>query len=197
MFVLVDSFDLATLAALRYARSLRPTTLRAVHFVIDTAVADQLREEWMRADRGVVLDFIDCPDRRLTRCAVELVSAEAALPGVQVTAVLPRRSYAPLLGRFLHDRTADKIAGAVSQIPHSVATIVPFDVQSRVEELHARQVEAAKEGRGQGAPSQADPGRAGCGQGEGAGRRRGSSRHGGGSGRRYGEGPGRRHGEDP
>jgi amino acid transporter len=145
VFVLVDSFDLATLAALRYARSLRPTTLRAVHFVIDTAVADQLREEWMRADRGVVLDFIDCPDRRLTRCAVELVSAEAALPGVQVTAVLPRRSYAPLLGRFLHDRTADKIAGAVSQIPHSVATIVPFDVQSRVDELHARQVEAAKE----------------------------------------------------
>ncbi len=144
VFVLVDSFDLATLAALRYARSLKPTTLRAVHFVIDTAVADQLRDEWTRADRGVVLDFIDCPDRRLTRCAVELVSAEAALPGVHVTAVLPRRSYALLLGRFLHDRTADKIAGAVSQIPHSVATIVPFDVQSRVEELHARQAEAAK-----------------------------------------------------
>ena len=145
VFLLVDSFDLATLAALRYARSLRPTTLRAVHFVIDTAQAEQLREEWMRADRGVVLDFIDCPDRRLTRCAAELVSAEAALPGVHVTAVLPRRSYAPLLGRFLHDRTADKIAGAVSRIPHSVATIVPFDVQSRVEELHARQVAPAKE----------------------------------------------------
>src|SRR5215471_14943533 len=153
VFVLVDSFDLATLAALRYARSLKPTTLRAVHFVIDNAVADQLREEWMRADRGVVLDFIDCPDRRLTRCAVELVSAEAAQPGVHVTAVLPRRSYAPLLGRFLHDRTADKIAGAVSQIPNSTATIVPFDVQSRVEELHARQVEAAKEAAArEGAP---------------------------------------------
>ncbi len=35
-----------------------------------------------RADRGVVLDFIDCPDRRLARAAAELVSAEAALPGV-------------------------------------------------------------------------------------------------------------------
>jgi amino acid transporter len=153
VFVLVDSFDLATLAALRYARSLRPTTLRAVHFVIDNAVADQLREEWTRGDRGVVLDFIDCPDRRLTRCAVELVSAEAAQPGVHVTAVLPRRSYSPLLGRFLHDRTADKIAGAVSQIPNSTATIVPFDVQSRVEELHARQAEAAKEAAArEGAP---------------------------------------------
>ena len=35
VLVFVDDFDLATIAALRYARSLRPTTLRAVHFVID------------------------------------------------------------------------------------------------------------------------------------------------------------------
>jgi amino acid transporter len=67
VFVLVDSFDLATIAALRYARSLRPTTLRTVHFVIDTAVADALREEWTRAGMDVVLDFIDCPDRRIAR----------------------------------------------------------------------------------------------------------------------------------
>ena len=118
VYILVDSFDLATLAAMRYARSLRPTTLRAVHFVIDTAEADLLREEWTRADRGIVLDFIDCPDRRLARAAAELVSAEAAMPGTHVTAVLPRRSYSPLLGRLLHDRTADKIAAVVSRIPH-------------------------------------------------------------------------------
>ena len=151
VFLLVDSFDLATLAALRYARSLNPTRLRAVHFVIDTAQAEQLREEWMRADRGVVLDFIDCPDRRLTKAAAELVSAEAALPGVHVTAVLPRRSYSPLLGRLLHDRTADKIASVVSQIPHSAATIVPFDVRSRLEAIHERQ--RSQPGQGTGAPA--------------------------------------------
>jgi hypothetical protein len=130
---------LATLAAIRYAKSLRPTTLRAVHFVIDTAEADLLREEWTRADRGIVLDFIDCPDRRLARAAAELVSAEAALPGTHVTAVLPRRSYSSLLGRLLHDRTADKIAAVVSRIPHCAATIVPFDVRNRLEVLRARQ----------------------------------------------------------
>ena len=139
VFLLVDSFDLATLAAMRYARSLRPTTLRAVHFVIDTAEAETLREEWTRADRGIVLDFIDCPDRRLARAAAELVSAEAATPGTHVTAVLPRRSYSPLLGRLLHDRTADKIAAVVSRIPHCSATIVPFDVRNRLEVLRTRQ----------------------------------------------------------
>jgi amino acid transporter len=138
VFLLVDSFDLATLAAMRYARGLRPTTLRAVHFVIDTAEAETLREEWTRADRGIVLDFIDCPDRRLARAAAELVSAEAAVPGTHVTAVLPRRSYSQLLGRLLHDRTADKIAAVVSRIPHCTATIVPFDVRNRLEVLRAR-----------------------------------------------------------
>src|SRR5262249_24869315 len=96
VFLLVDSFDLATLAAMRYARSLKPTTLRAVHFVIDTAEADALRQEWSRGDRGIVLDFIDCPDRRLARAAAELVSAEAPEPGTHVTAVLPPPSHSPL-----------------------------------------------------------------------------------------------------
>jgi hypothetical protein len=141
VYLLVDSFDLASLAAVRYARSLRPTTLRAVHFVIDTEQADQLREEWMRGERDIVLDFIDTPDRRLTRAAAELVSREAAVPGTHVTAVLPRRSYSPLLGRLLHDRTADKIAAVVSNIPNAAATIVPFDVRSRLEVLHERQLE--------------------------------------------------------
>ena len=93
VFVFVDEFDLAAVAALRYARSLRPTTLRAVHFVIDNVQADTLRQDWVRANTGVVLDFVDCADRRLARCAAELVSAEADLPGVGVTAILPRRSY--------------------------------------------------------------------------------------------------------
>ena len=139
VFVFVDSFDLATLAALRYARSMRPTTIRAVHFVIDSVRADKLREKWTRADRGVTLDFIDVGDRRLTRAAAELVEREAADPGTHVTVVLPRRSYSALLGRLLHDRTADKIAAVVSRIPRSAATIIPYDVESRVRVLAERQ----------------------------------------------------------
>jgi hypothetical protein len=139
IFVFVDSFDLATLAALRYARSLRPTSIRAVHFVIDSVRADKLREKWTRANRGVTLDFIDVADRRLTRAAAELVEREIADPGTHVTVVLPRRSYSALLGRLLHDRTADKIAAVVSRIPRSAATIIPYDVESRVRVLQERQ----------------------------------------------------------
>ncbi|HEX9042172.1 MAG TPA: amino acid permease [Trebonia sp.] len=142
VYVFVDSFDLATLAALRYARSLRPTQIRAVHFVIDSLRAEKLREKWTRADRGVALDFIDCPDRRLTKAATDLAEREVEDPGTHVTVILPRRSYSPLLGRLLHDRTADKIAAAVSRIPRSAATIVPYDVPSRVAVLQAKHASA-------------------------------------------------------
>jgi amino acid transporter len=137
VIVFVDEFDLSTVAAVRYAKSLRPTTVRAVHFVIDTAQAERLRAAWL-PDRNVSLEFIDCPDRRLTRAAADLVSHEAETPGTQVTAILPRRSFSPLLGRFLHDRTADKIAGVVSRVPNAAATIIPFDVQNRVRILQER-----------------------------------------------------------
>ena len=137
VIVFVDDFDLSTIAALRYAKSLRPTVVRAVHFVIDTEKAEQLRAAWL-PDRHVSLEFIDCPDRRLPRAAAELVSHEAEHPGTQVTAILPRRSFS-LLGRLLHDRTADKIAGVVSRVPNAAATIIPFDVQNRVRVLEERQ----------------------------------------------------------
>jgi hypothetical protein len=140
VIVFVNDFDLSTIAAIRYAKSLRPTVVRAVHFVIDTEQAERLRTAWL-PDRSVSLEFIDCPDRRLTRAAADLVSREAETPGSQVTAILPRRSFRPI-GRFLHDRTADKIAGVVSRVPNAAATIIPFDVQNRVKILAERHAAA-------------------------------------------------------
>jgi amino acid transporter len=137
VLIFVDSVDLSTFAAIRYARGLRPTSMRAVHFVVDAAHAEKLREKWVAYHLDVPLELIDAPDRRLRRASAELAAAEADHPGTQVTVVLPRRSFSPLLGRLLHDRTADKIAGVVSRVPDCAATIVPFDVESRVAELHA------------------------------------------------------------
>jgi amino acid transporter len=136
VLVLVDDFDLAAIAALRYARSLRPTSLRAVHFVTDQLRADHLLQQWLRAGRGIPLELVDCPHRRIERAAGELAAKEACQPGTHVTVLLPRRSTRPLLGRLLHDRTADKIAGVISRIPRSAAMIIPFDVTARVEVLH-------------------------------------------------------------
>ena len=137
--VLVDRLDMATARALQYARTLTPDDLRAVHFDIDSKEARELEEEWGRVGLArLPLDIIECPDRRLGRAAIELV-ADATLDGdTECTVLLPRRGYSRVWQRFLHDRTADKIAAVLSQVPHVSATIIPYNLPGPV--------------RGEGAP---------------------------------------------
>ncbi|HZR54145.1 MAG TPA: hypothetical protein VFB06_32170 [Streptosporangiaceae bacterium] len=132
ILVLIDGYDMAVAAAVRYAKSQRPTALRAVHFVLDDGHAERLRDRWVAARTGVPLELADCPDRRLAHAAAEHAAREAAADGTFVTVVLPRRSYPPLAGRVLHDRTADRIAHVVSRVPGAAATIVPCDVRHHV-----------------------------------------------------------------
>ncbi len=133
VFILVNSVDLAVIEALRYGRGLHADELIAVHFMVDAPHADQLRKRWDRFDLDTRLRIVDCPDRQLTRAAqVLVVHALNDHPDTGVTVLLPRRTYGPLLGRLLHDRTADKIARGISRIPDAAATIVPYDVGSRI-----------------------------------------------------------------
>jgi amino acid transporter len=137
VFVFVNSVDLAVIEALRYGRGLRADELVAVHFMVDEAAAKALRKRWDHFDLDTPLRVVDCPDRRVTRAAQVLVAkARDEHRNTNVTVLLPRRTYAPFLGRLLHDRTADKVSRAVSLIPDAAATIVPYDVESRIKEAY-------------------------------------------------------------
>jgi amino acid transporter len=127
VLVLVDRLDLATARAIQYARTLTPDELRAVHFVIDDAAARHLADEWGRLGLyRVSLELVECPDRRLTRTAVETVARELADGQTEVSVLLPDRRYKGLWHRILHDRTADEIQEEVSRLPHANVTTVPF-----------------------------------------------------------------------
>jgi len=133
VFVFVDSVDLAEVEALRYGKGLHADELTAVHFVIDGDHAAELQERWRHFEHDTRLRIIDCPDRHLSRAAQELVlQVKKEHPDSKVTVLLPRRTYSALLGRLLHDRTADKMARAVSRIQGATAIIVPYDVESRI-----------------------------------------------------------------
>ncbi|MBY0441736.1 MAG: APC family permease [Mycobacteriaceae bacterium] len=133
VFVCVDSVDLAEIEALRYGKGMRADELIPVHFVTDTTHSAQLQHRWASFDADAPLRVIDCPDRNLNRCAQQLVAHTLEeQPGTKVTVLLPRRTYARVIGRLLHDATADKIAQTVSRIPGATAIIVPYDIQSRI-----------------------------------------------------------------
>jgi amino acid transporter len=129
VLVFVDRLDMATARSIQYARTLTPDELRAVHFALDEDRARELREEWARTGlRRVPLEVVECPDRRLTRAAVECVARELADGETEVSVLLTDRKYKGLWHRFLHDKTADAILDQVSRLPHANVTTVPYHV---------------------------------------------------------------------
>jgi amino acid transporter len=94
--VLVDRLDLAVLRALRYAGSLRPTDLRVVHVVLDSAAGERLQQEWLgrRLNDRYPLELVECPDRRLVRTVTELALDAVIADRAEVTVL----TGAPSLG---------------------------------------------------------------------------------------------------
>ncbi|MGO9583183.1 MAG: amino acid permease [Acidimicrobiales bacterium] len=136
VLVFVDRLDLADARALQYARMLDPDELRAVHFVLDSARAAELEAQW--AELGLSrfpLDLVECPDRRLIRASMELVAEVAADGQTEVSVLLPHRVVPGAWQRLLHDRTSDRIAAFVGELPNVNATIVPFQLGKRRRQL--------------------------------------------------------------
>ncbi len=127
VFVLIDEINLASARAIQYARTLVPDELRAVHFVVDPMRAERLSEGWQRLGLArLPLELIDCPDRRLSRAALELCAQTLAGGETEVSLLLPRMQYSRMWHRLLHDRTADQIAEMVADLPHANVTFVPY-----------------------------------------------------------------------
>jgi hypothetical protein len=148
--VLIDRLDLAAARAIQSARAMTPDEIRAVHFVIDSQRAAVLAEEWGRLGLSrLPLELVDCPDRRITRAAVELCAEVLADGQTEVSLLLPHLVHNRAWHRLLHDRTADAIAAAVAGLPHANVTLVPYPLgRSRHQDELIEAVENAKPRRG-------------------------------------------------
>jgi hypothetical protein len=131
VLVLVENLDRSAARAIQYARTLTPNELRAVHVAVDLPRAEALAKDWRRLGLArLPLELVDCPDRRLTRCVLEVVAEALADGHTEVSVLIPRRAYRRFWHRLLHDRTADAIAGAMSQLTHANVTFVPYHLGS-------------------------------------------------------------------
>ena len=127
--IFVDQLDMATELALQYCQTLPISSVRAVHFDIDPRVTERLVNLWSQpnaAIRGVNLEVVECEDRRLDRAALALVADICRDLEVFCMVIFPRRGLESRFGRLVHDRTADAMAKAVSHIPRTAATIIPY-----------------------------------------------------------------------
>ncbi|WP_264992671.1 APC family permease, partial [Mycobacterium montefiorense] len=146
VFVFVDSVDFAEIEALRYSQGLHADEVIPVHFVVDSEHSARLQQRWQHFQHEIELRVIECQDRNLPRAAQLLcLQTRRDHPDTKVTVLLPRRIFSPLLGRLLHDRTADKMARAVSRIPAVTAIIVPYDINSRLARKDVREAEQQRD----------------------------------------------------
>ncbi|MFG3547483.1 APC family permease [Streptomyces sp. NPDC047725] len=138
VFVLVDTLDLATLKALRYAHELRPDRIRAVHFAIDETHARRLSAAWESTSAtSVALELVECPDRRLRHAMRELAARTTSDEETSLTVLVPRRMYSNVLGKLLHRGTGETMARTLGQLPHVAVTILPYDATRALRTLEA------------------------------------------------------------
>ncbi len=123
--ILVDRADRAALRAVGYALSLGADEVMAVHAAVDPEVQDELIARWMDLHIPVSLDLVECWDRDVTR-SVERYVVDLMGPRVEVTVVLPRRDFARVTHRLLHDRTSRGIARALGRYEHVDLAVVPY-----------------------------------------------------------------------
>jgi hypothetical protein len=126
----VDRVDRAALRAVRYARSIGAREVRAVHAAADPDLQEELIARWMELGVPIELDLVECWDRDVAR-ALERYVVERMGPRIEVTVVLPRRDFATLRQRLLHDRTSRRITRALGRYPHVDVAIVPYFVTRR------------------------------------------------------------------
>ncbi len=125
--ILVDRLDRSVLKAIRYARTIEASDIRALHAAVDPLAATHLAEQWGEVGNvlGVPLDVEECFDRNIARTVTEYVHGVEA-PDVEVTVVLPRREYPRILQRLLHDHTSRAITRALAGEPHVDLVVVPY-----------------------------------------------------------------------
>ncbi|HET6752205.1 MAG TPA: APC family permease [Actinomycetes bacterium] len=128
--VLVEGLDRATIGALQYARQLNPLRLTALHIAVDPDRARELCKLWSKVDIPVPLEVVDSPDRNLLATA-QAVVGELVRPDTEVTVLVPKRRYATLWRRVLHDNSSTGLVKALGSLDGVNVTIVPFKLGRR------------------------------------------------------------------
>jgi amino acid transporter len=128
--VLVEGLDRATIGALQYARQLNPLRLTALHIAVDPDRARELCKLWSKVDIPVPLEVVDSPDRNLLATA-QAVIGELVRPDTEVTVLVPKRRYATLWRRVLHDNSSTGLVKALGSLDGVNVTIVPFKLGRR------------------------------------------------------------------
>ncbi|HYI44298.1 MAG TPA: APC family permease [Actinomycetota bacterium] len=130
VFVLVSSVQNATLQAIEYAETMRPTDLRAVSFGLDASETEQLGDLWLEARIPHPLEMEAAPFRDIGEAVVNYVN-QFRPDGVErmVTIVLPEFVVKKAHHQILHGQTALLVKRRVLFEKGVVTVSVPYHLE--------------------------------------------------------------------
>jgi hypothetical protein len=125
--LLVSNVHNATARSLRYAKSLRPDELRALHVEADTHGTEEVLEAWNELNPGVRLEVLPSPYRQIASPIHGYVrDILEQSPRTFVTIVIPELVVRKRWHRLLHNQTALTLKGTFLFEPSVVVSAVPY-----------------------------------------------------------------------
>lgn len=130
VLVLVAGVHNATLQAIEYAETLRPTDIRAVSFGLDPAETEKLADAWLEAAIPHPLEIDDSPFRDLGHSLLNYIRTfEADGSNIVVTVILPEFVTQRRRHQILHGQTALIIKRHLLFEPGVVTVSVPYHLE--------------------------------------------------------------------
>jgi amino acid transporter len=126
--VLVSEVTGPTLRAVRYACTICPGAVTALHVEIEPEQRARVEEAWARAQVQVPLDVVESPYRDLTATVLQYLDGEAhrAPQGTLINVIIPEFVVPSPLGRLLHNQSALWIRTALYGDTRVAVTSVPW-----------------------------------------------------------------------
>ena len=127
VIILVSGVHNATLQAIEFAETLRPTDIRAVSFGLDATRTDRLGDEWLAAQIPHPLEIEDSPFRDIGESLVRYIRTLHP-DGINrvVTVVIPEFVVGKTRHNLLHGQTALVVKRRLLFEPGVVAVSVPY-----------------------------------------------------------------------
>ena len=126
--VLVSEVTAPTLEAVRYACSVTPGAVRALHVEIEPEQRARVEAAWARHQVEVPLQVIESPYRDLTEAVLEYLNraVRRAEPGTMLNVIIPEFVVPSLVGKLLHNQSALWIRAALYADTRLSVTSVPW-----------------------------------------------------------------------
>ncbi len=130
MIILVSRLSRATLHSIRFAKSLNPARIRAVHVATEPKIVEKLKQDWARHVSDVPLDILTSEYRDLIDPLLKyLAEVEKQYANDALIVVIPQFVPQKLWQHFLYNKTAQRLRTEIEKDPNNHAQILEVPIK--------------------------------------------------------------------